>query len=287
MTSASSWFWPTVAFTGAAAFCTALLCSDAIVAVVVGWRNRYVRWAERELFALQSQVTVRAFFVRHMLAVLGGAMLGLFVMNSPGKAVVFATLGLFAPIPWLKRERSRLQNRYNEVLDPSLQLMGNAVLATQNLADGWDALAKHGGAPLSGQAALLVKELRVGASIDEAMANLATRCQNRNVDSVITALSIGRRTGGNLPKVLDLIARVLRETMRVEGMIAAKTSEGRASGWIMSALPIGFMLAMSVIDPDWTAPLYNDVIGNVILGVIIAMTLGGAVLMRKVSTIDA
>jgi tight adherence protein B len=118
------------------------------------------------------------------------------------------------------------------------------------------------------------------------MSNMAQRCQNRNVDAVMTALSIGRRTGGNLPKVLELIAHVLRETMRCEGMMAAKTSEGRASGWIMSGLPVFFMITMSVIDPDWMAPLYNDIVGNCILAVIIAMTVGGALLMRKVSTID-
>ena len=182
--------------------------------------------------------------------------------------------------------QARRQARLNEQLDPGLQLMANAVLATQNLLDGFDALGKHGSPPLSLEADLLVKEVRVGASIDEAMHNLSLRCQNRNIDSVVTALAIGRRTGGNLPKVLDLIARVLRETMRVEGLMASKTSEGKASGLIMAGLPVFFMIVMSLLDDEWMAPLYNDVIGNCILAVVVGLTVGGALLIRKVSTID-
>jgi tight adherence protein B len=282
----AGWLGLAVLTLGMGAFCLALFGVESLVQAIVGVRDRYVRWASGELRALQMEVSVQGFFLRHLLFTLGGFGFGL-MLGSPVKAVVFAALGVASPLVLLKRARLQYQARLNEQLDPGLQLMGNAILATQNLVDGFDALAKHGSPPLSAEADLLVKELRVGASIDEAMANMAQRCRNRNVDAVITALSIGRRTGGNLPKVLDLIARVLRETMRVEGMMAAKTSEGRASGWIMSMMPVAFMLIMSVVDPEWTAPLYNDIVGNFILAIVIVLTGTGALLMRKVSTIDA
>ena len=38
------------------------------------------------------------------------------------------------------------------------------------------------------------------------------RCQSRNVDAIVTALTVGRQTGGELPKVLEKTAGVLRET---------------------------------------------------------------------------
>jgi tight adherence protein B len=270
---------------GSAAFTVALFGGEAATQAVARLWPAYARWAEGKLRLLHTPMSVGAFFARHLLAVLGGATVG-YLLGSGIKMVLFTALGAYLPLVWLKREEAKRQAQLTEQLDPGLQLMANAVLATQNLLDGFESLAKHGSPPLSLEAGLLVKEMRVGASIDEAMHNLAVRCKNRNVDTVITALGIGRRTGGNLPKVLTLIASVLRETMRVEGMMASKTAEGRASGWVMAGLPVIFLVAMSFIQPQWTEPLFNDIIGNIILGIVVALTVAGGMLIRKISTID-
>ena len=47
--------------------------------------------------------------------------------------------------------------------------------------------------------------------MDEALREFSTRCQSRNVDAIVTALTVGRQTGGELPKVLETTAGVLRE----------------------------------------------------------------------------
>ena len=95
---------------------------------------------------------------------------------------------------------------------------------------------------------------------------------------MVAVLDDATKEGGNGVQVVE---------DNVDVTVVEQVSEGRASGWIMSGLPVLFMVVMSVVDPDWMAPLYNDVIGNVILAVVIGLTVAGALLMRKVSTIDA
>lgn len=283
--SPSLWLVAMVLAMGAGAFLFVFYGTDLVVAAVLAKWQIYADWCTGELKALHVRMSPLEFFARHMAVTFGLAGFA-YLVSTPSKTVIAALLGLFSPPLWFKLQKEKRQKLLNEQLDPGLQLMGNAVLATQNLVDGFDALAKHGTPPLSEEAALLIKELRVGNTLDQAMHNLSVRCQNRNVDTVVTALAIGRRTGGNLPKVLDIIARVLRETLRVEGLMASKTAEGKASGFVMAGLPVFFMIVMSVVDPDWMSPLYNDVLGNVILAVVIGLTLAGGMLIRKVSTID-
>ena len=283
--SPALWLYGMVLALGLSAFALVLFGGPSVAASVEQLWDRYAAWCGGELRALHLPMTPLAFLGRHLMIIGGLVGVGLLV-TTPAKAALLGIAGALGPIAWFKRARAQRQQAFNEQLDPGLQLMANSVLATQNLVDGFESLAKHGSPPLSQEAELLVKELRIGNSIDQAMTNLALRCQNRNVDSVVTALAIGRRTGGNLPKVLESTAKVLRETMRVEGLMASKTAEGKASGVVMAGLPIFFTIAMSVIDPDWMAPLYNDVIGNVILAVVIGLTLAGGMLIRKVSTID-
>jgi tight adherence protein B len=122
--------------------------------------------------------------------------------------------------------------------------------------------------------------------MDEALRDLAQRCQSRNVDAIVTALTVGRQTGGELPKVLETTAGVLRETMRVEGVMEAKTSEGKAQVVVMGMLPFLFGGALQVIDPEWMRPLFKDPIGWGILFLACLLEFFGVMMVRKLSTID-
>jgi tight adherence protein B len=279
--------WIGLVSVGGAAFTLVWWGAPAIAARLARPFTSWQRWADESVRALHLPTTARRLMAQQALIAGVALLLGLTTCDEPAKVIALGALGVAAPVLWVKRRRAKRKALLDEQLDGGLQMMANSILATQNLVDGFDGLARHAAPPLSEEAELVVKEVRVGASIDDALAHLAARCQSRNVDAVVTALAIGRRTGGNLPKVLELIARVLRETMRVEGLMAAKTSEGKASGWLMAALPILFGLVMQWIDPEWMAPLFNDPIGTVILGIVCVLEFAGAVLVRKASTIDA
>jgi tight adherence protein B len=272
---------------GGATFTVAWSSGEELKAQLAGPWGRYRRWVADSVRALHLGVGERAFMLRHLALVAGGFLVGALLLGDRAKGLFFAAALAGAPFLWVKQARKKRKEQLEEQLESGLAIMANSVLATQNLVDGFEALVQLGRPPLSQECELLVKELRVGASMDDALHHLALRCQSRNVDSVVAALTIGRRTGGNLPKVLALISGVLRETMRVEGMMAAKTAEGKASGLLMAALPVLFGVVMNVIDPEWMAPLFNDPIGTVILGAVCVLEFVGALLINKISTIDA
>ena len=155
----------------------------------------------------------------------------------------------------MEREKSQRRKALNDQLDATLQSMANTILVTQNLEDAFATIAQHFDPPISQEADIVVKQVRLGTPMDEALRELATRCHSRNVDAIVTALTVGRQTGGELPKVLETTAGVLRETMRVEGVMASKTSEGKAQVVVMGMLPFVFGGALQVIDPEWMQPL--------------------------------
>ena len=102
----------------------------------------------------------------------------------------------------------------------------------------------------------------------------------------MTALTVGRQTGGELPKVLETTASVLRETMRVEGVMESKTSEGKAQVVVMGLLPFVFGGALQVIDPEWMRPLFKDPIGWAIILFACFLEFVGVALVRKFTRID-
>jgi tight adherence protein B len=164
--------------------------------------------------------------------------------------------------------------------------MANTILVTQNLEDAFATIAQHFDPPIAQEADVLVKQVRLGTPMDEALHDLADRCQSRNVDAIVTALTVGRQTGGELPKVLETTASVLRETTRVEGVMESKTSEGKAQIVVMGLLPFVFGGALQVIDPEWMQPLFKDPIGWAIILVACALEFIGLAMVRKLTRID-
>jgi tight adherence protein B len=248
------------------------------------WRA-YEKWANTQLRALWSPLRARDFALRHAGIALIGLVAGV-LMGSWLYGIVLAAFFGYLPVLWLERQLIKRRKALNAQLDATLQSMANTILVTQNLEDAFATIAQHFDPPIAQEADVLVKQVRLGTPMDEALHDFADRCQSRNVDAIVTALTVGRQTGGELPKVLETTAEVLRETIRVEGVMEAKTSEGKAQVVVMGMLPFIFGGALQVIDPEWMQPLFRDPIGWGILLIACLLEFFGLMMVRKLTRID-
>ncbi|HWE30532.1 MAG TPA: type II secretion system F family protein [Polyangia bacterium] len=249
------------------------------------WRA-YEKWANDELRALYSPLRAKDFAIRHAAVIAAGLLTGGVILDSWIYGIILAAFFAYVPVLWMERQKSQRRKALNEQLDATLQSMANTILVTQNLEDAFATIAQHFDPPISQEADIVVKQVRLGTPMDEALRDFSTRCHSRNVDAIVTALTVGRQTGGELPKVLETTASVLRETMRVEGVMESKTSEGKAQVWVMGMLPFVFGGALQVIDPEWMQPLFKDPIGWAILLVVCFLEAIGIALVRKFTRID-
>jgi tight adherence protein B len=253
------------------------------------WRERwraYEKWANDELRALYSPLRAKDFAIRHAGVILAGLGTGGIVLGSWIYGVVLAIFFGYVPVIWMEHEKTKRRKALNDQLDATLQSMANTILVTQNLEDAFATIAQHFDPPISQEADIVVKQVRLGTPMDEALRDFAGRCHSRNVDAIVTALTVGRQTGGELPKVLETTAGVLRETMRVEGVMDSKTSEGKAQVWVMGMLPFVFGGALQIIDPEWMQPLFKDPIGWGIILFACLLEAVGIALVRKFTRID-
>jgi tight adherence protein B len=86
----------------------------------------------------------------------------------------------------------------------------------------------------------LVADLDVGVPAGRALERWRQASPGPDVDLVVGALELHRRSGGELPAVLDQVTRSIRGRVSVAREVRSLTAQARLSAWILGLLPIGF-----------------------------------------------
>jgi len=111
------------------------------------------------------------------------------------------------------------------------------------------------------------------------------RVASDDLDLIVTAILIHRSVGGNLARVLDSISHTIRQRVLVKNQVSALTAQARASGWIISLLPVGVAVILYVIAPTYFRILTTDPLGIALLIVAGASIVVGNFFIRRITTI--
>ena len=69
------------------------------------------------------------------------------------------------------------------------------------------------------------------------------------------AVTIQKQSGGNLAEILEGLAKVIRARFKLFRRVKAITAEAKWSGMFLSAFPIGALIMINIIQPNY----YDDV----------------------------
>lgn len=119
--------------------------------------------------------------------------------------------------------------------------------------------------PLRSELDSVVQRLETGEPLDAALSRLDRRLGLTDSALVVNALAVHRRTGGDLPLLLDEIARVIRLRLDDRRAIRALTVQARSSGAVLAVLPIGFVALLSGTGGDGLGAFYRTPSGAVLL----------------------
>src|SRR2546425_4849789 len=203
--------------------------------------------------------------------------------------LVFALLffaGYLIPGFYVKYRVSQRLKKFNNQLGDTLTLLSNAIKAGYSFAQAIDTVAKNAVPPIGDEFGRAVREMNLGGSPDEALTNITKRVISPDFDLVATAYSIHRTVGGNLAEILDNIAYTIRERVRIKGEIATLTAQARASGTLITALPIVLAAFMYFVTPTYFRPMFGSIIGWILLAIGAFMIFVGNLIIRRVVAIE-
>ena len=224
-----------------------------------------------------------------VISIVAFGVIGFIISNSMIFAVVGMILGAFVPRMYLKRqEKSRLKKFDNQLSD-MLNLMVNGLRAGFSTLQAMEAVSRELPKPINEEFHRVVQEMQLGIMMEDALDHLLRRINSEDLDLVITAINVQREVGGNLAEILDSISFTIRERVRIKGEIQALTAQGRATAWVISAMPIALVALLFLINRSYIMQFFNPETRSCGIPIIVLaalMIITGFIATQKIVDID-
>ena len=209
---------------------------------------------------------------------------GFALLPMPMLGTALAPLGFLITGFWLKRRITKRTQKMESQLAELLQMLASGLRAGFGLVQAMEQAGGQMPAPISTEVRRALRDMAMGASVEQALGALDDRVGSKDFDIVITAILIQRSVGGNLAEILDNVAHTMRERERIRGEIRTLTSQQRMTGYVIGGIPIGLLIVFNIISPDFARLLWTDSWGHMMLvGAAVMEGIGFFVISRIVN----
>jgi len=274
------------------------LCTAAAVGLFVfvgikmfaaGWQSyeeKYLGEAERTLDAIYLTIPPQHVLYLSIASFGVASLLWMWLFKNVLMGAAFGLMGLALPkllLWWLKKRRDE---KFDRQLVEALANMGNSLKAGFSLPQSMELLAREMDNPMRQEMGLVVREMQVGAAMEDALQHLLERMPSQDLDLIISSILISREVGGNLTEIFDNIAYTVRERHRIEGRVKALSAQGKLQGFVIMCLPPGIAIALGYIAPHMMRPLYTTPVGWLLMALIAILLSAGMYTIYKIVAIE-
>lgn len=168
----------------------------------------------------------------------------------------------------------------------ALTIMSNGIKSGLTVPQSMERVVENLKNPISQEFALVLSQIRLGRSVEEALIELGERIPRADVQMFVTSINILKETGGNLGETFQTISTTIRERQKIEKKIQAMTAQGIMQGIIITLVPIGLLVIFSFVNPGFVKPLFNTTLGLFILAATFTLQIIGGITIRKIVKIN-
>lgn len=268
-------------------FATIALLGLAAIPLVLERGNRYVQQRVEEarvhmadMFLDASHQNLWLLYAGAPLVLGLGAWLlsGLWPLGLAGVAA-----GLVLPKIVIRQIHARRQARFHAQLVDCLLLLASCLRAGLSMTQAFAVVAEEMPSPARDEFGLVLKETRMGVTLDDAMAHLKQRMPLDDVALFNAAVLVSRQTGGDITAIFTRLVETLRERKKIRERIKTLTFMAKMQGVVMAMLPIMFSFAVYSMDRSHFNFFLQDPTGKLLLLGVIAMQVIGALLFMRFS----
>lgn len=187
------------------------------------------------------------------------------------------------------RRRQRYMDEFKDFLFMASTAIGAGRSMKDSIAESIPSLRSiHGGdSILARELSKAYERMEVGGENDvSVLMDLASASGLEDVYDFVTIYSICKSTGASLIIALSRAASVIIDKMTIEREVRELVKRKKSEGMIIFIMPVLVILFLNLCAPDYIAPLYETLLGRLIMTAVVAATAGIYSLIQKIVRID-
>ncbi len=223
-----------------------------------------------------------------MMVVITVVFLLLFVVIDLGIAAPLMALLIGYYLPY-RHCMARIRKRniaFTDQFPDALDMIVRSVRSGFPISVAMQMLAQNAEEPVRSEFRQIVDEIAMGRSMQDALSRLSVRINEPNIRFFVVVLSVQQETGGNLSEIIGNLSSVIRKRKQLKNKIKALTAEGRATGWVLGALPIFVFVALFFLQREYIQVFWTDPLGQMLFGTIIGMMLICAFIIKQMIDVE-
>jgi tight adherence protein B len=210
----------------------------------------------------------------------------LYTTTKSPVAPVLAVCVPFAAKMLIDMRAGKQRRVFMEQLPDNLQVISSAMRAGQNFVGAMRAVVEDAPQPTQREFRRGLLDEAIGVPLPEALGQITDRMQSEDFQHIVVIATLQRETGGNTAEVLDLLAETVRERIEIRRLVRGLTAQGRLSGGVLSLMPVGLLILISIVNPGYVHPMFHQTAGLIGLGIGGALIVTGGLIIRRLVNVE-
>lgn len=169
------------------------------------------------------------------------------------RIVIALLMGIVGVFVWVNNKAKKRLGMLEEQLPDAVELMVRSLRVGHPFSSALTIVSKEVPDPLGSEMGIISDESAYGRDVGEALKEMAERLDMQDMRFLAVAVTIQQVSGGNLAEILDGLAKVIRSRFKLFRRVRAITAEAKWSGMFLSLFPIGALVGINIIQPDYYA----------------------------------
>ena len=210
------------------------------------------------ILAKKAQRANIAFSPKALIGIMAGLSVFAFLAMTVGtsaelgiRVVVSIGMGVGGVYVWVNNKAKKRMSLMEEQLPDAVELMVRSLRVGHPFSSAIGIVAKEVPDPLGSEFGVIADEAAYGRDVAESLKAFAERMDSQDLRFLAVAVSIQQTSGGNLAEILEGLAKVVRARFKLFRRVRAITAEAKWSGMFLSGFPIGALVMINVIQPNY------------------------------------
>ena len=183
---------------------------------------------------------------------------------------------------FIRQRVRRERRRFGDQLADHLAVVGGSLRVGHSLTGALASALDEAPEPARREFARAVTDERLGMPLEDALEAVSERMDNREIEHISLLAKLQREAGADAGEMVDQVVATVRERQELRRIVRTLTAQGRFSQMVLTLLPVGSLLFLTVAAGDYVDPLYTTSAGHVVLGIATVLLICGALTIRKI-----